>query len=91
MNKIYKIKEGLMLREVSGNYVVVAVGKMSKEFKAVITLNETGAFLFKKLQASITKEDLIKELMNEYEIDLNTATNDVDKFIQKLEDGKLFS
>jgi molecular chaperone GrpE len=88
MNKIYKIKEGLMLREVSGNYVVVAVGKMSKEFKAVITLNETGAFLFKKLQASITKEDLIKELIGVVDnferaisLDDNDLTDDLSKFL----------
>ena len=41
-----KIKEGFILREVAGNYIVVAVGSAVKQFNGVITLNETGAFLW---------------------------------------------
>ena len=48
-----KIKQGFMLREVAGNYVVVAVGEASKKFNGVINLNESGAFIWKKSQSIV--------------------------------------
>ena len=44
-----KIKNGFILRNFSDAYVVVAVGEAAKDFNGMITLNETGAFLWKTL------------------------------------------
>lgn len=82
-----KIKEGFILREVGGTSCVVAVGKASKNFKGMITLNETGVLLFKELLNGSTKELLTQKLLNEYEIDELTAECDVEDFIMKLLDG----
>ena len=81
-----KIKKGFMLREVAGNYVVVAVGEASKNFNGVINLNESGAFLWKKLADGIKEAELIKELLNEYEVSEEIANNDVKTFIKKLKE-----
>lgn len=81
-----KIKKGFMLREVAGNYVVVAVGEASKNFNGVINLNESGAFLWKKLADGIEEAELIKELLNEYEVSEEIANNDVKTFIKKLKE-----
>ena len=45
-----RVKDGFMVREVSGEILVVPVGAQSIDFKSVIRLNETGAFLWNKLQ-----------------------------------------
>lgn len=84
---MYKIKEGFVLREVGGTSCVVPVGKASNDFKGIINLNGTGAFLFKKLQTGITEEDLVDELLKEYNVDKEIAKRDVHSFIQKLLDG----
>ena len=63
-----KIKEGFMLRNVAGNYVVVAVGEASKNFSCVITLNGSGAFLWEQLTKDVTEEQLLQALLNEYEV-----------------------
>lgn len=84
-----KIKEGFILREVAGNSIVVAVGNAVKEFNGVINLNQTGAFLWKILQDGAEKEDLVKALLNEYEVDEQTAKKDVDLFIGRLEQANL--
>ncbi len=84
-----KIKEGFILREVAGNSIVVAVGNAVKEFNGVINLNQTGAFLWKILQDGAEKEDLVKALLNEYEVDEQTAKKDVDSFIGRLEQANL--
>lgn len=84
-----KIKKGFMLREVAGNYVVVAVGEASKNFNGVINLNESGAFLWKKLADGIEQDELIKELLNEYEVSEEIANNDVKAFIKKLKEADI--
>ena len=84
-----KIKKGFMLREVAGNYVVVAVGEASKKFNGVINLNESGAFLWKKLADRIEESQLVKELLNEYEVSEEIANNDVKTFVKKLKEADI--
>ncbi|MBO4251393.1 MAG: PqqD family protein [Clostridia bacterium] len=84
-----KIKDGFILREVAGSYIVVAVGEAVKNFNGIINLNETGAFLWKILETGGTKEDLVSKLCAEYEVDENTAATDVDKFINNLSEAGL--
>ena len=85
-----KLKSGFVLRQIGGSYVVVAVGLQTLDFKGMIRLNETGAFLWEKLTAEDrTKEDLVAALTAEYEVDETTAANDVDVFVRSLKDADL--
>ncbi len=84
-----KIKEGLILREVAGNYIVVAIGDMVKEFNGVINLNETGAFLWKNLADGKDEQGLVDALLGEYDVDKTIAEADVKKFIDKLTEAGL--
>ena len=84
-----KIKEGFVLREVAGNFIVVAVGSAVKEFNGIINLNETGAFLWKIVEKGCEREDLINALLGEYEVEKETAEKDIDEFIGKLKEAKL--
>ena len=85
-----KIKDGFMLREVAGSNVVVPVGKRADEFNGMVHLNETGAFFWKIAQKGCTKEELIKESLDVYDVSLELITEDVDKFINILEANDLF-
>lgn len=84
-----KIKEGFILREVAGSYLVVAVGKAVKEFGGVVNLNETGAFLWKLLEKSSTESEMVDALLSEYDVDRDTAEKDVKAFTDKLMEAKL--
>ena len=84
-----KIKEGFILREVAGSYLVVAVGKAVKEFGGVVNLNETGAFLWKLLEKSSTESEMVDALLSEYDVDRGTAEKDVKAFTDKLMEAKL--
>lgn len=85
-----KIKEGFILRNVAGSFVVVPIGEATLDFNGMMNLNETGAFLFEKMIEGITREDLIKALTDEYDVDEETATKDVDAFVEKVEKEDLF-
>lgn len=84
-----KIKEGFMLREVAGNYIVVPVGNASKKFNGMITLNETSAFLWNLLLNDTSCEQLVDALMTEYDVSSEIAKRDVDAFINKLKEIKV--
>ena len=82
-----KMKEGFMVREVGGEVLLVPVGANSIDFKSVIRLNETGAFLLNKLSEDITEEELLEAVINEYDIDEDTASGDIRRFVERLEDA----
>ena len=79
-----KIKEGYLLRQVAGSSIIVAVGDEAVNFDGIKTLNETGAFLWKQIDEGKDKESIVKALMGEYEVDEETAQNDVEEFVNLL-------
>ena len=80
-----KISKEFAMREVAGNYIVIPVGEKTVNFNAMITLNETGAFLWKQLEEEKNKQELLNLMLEEYEVDNKTAEADIDKFVEKLE------
>lgn len=84
-----KIKDGFILRQVAGSYIVISVGGESVDFNGMITVNETGAFLWEKLVVGATEEELLCAMLEEYEVDEATAKADIAEFLKLLEEGNL--
>ena len=82
-----KIKKDFILRKVAASYVVVPVGKLTLDFNGIINLNETGAFLFELLQEGAEKEDLLRKLLEEYDVTPEKAAADIDVFLKKVEEA----
>ncbi len=76
-----KIKKGYMVRDIADTHIVVPVGERVIDFKGIMTLNETGYFLWNKLTDGISYDDLLKALLDEYEVDEATARADLDEFL----------
>ncbi len=86
-----RIKEGYLLREVAGNHVVVPTGQAALDFSGLITLNETGAFLWKRLAAEQTEAELVAALLAEYDVDEATAQVDTTEFVARLKAADLLA
>lgn len=84
-----KIEKEFILREIAGDYVIVPTGKTALEFNGLITVNELGAFIWKKLQQEVTEDELIQVILEEYEVDEETARHDVEEFLNKLTECKI--
>ena len=79
-----KIKEGYILRVVAKqNVVLPTAGDL--ELDRMLTLNSTGKFLWEQLEKNAEKDDLVKAMLEHYEIDENTARTCVDNFVKNLE------
>lgn len=73
-----KAKSGFNLRTVCGENIIVAEGKENIDFSNIISMNESSAYLWQKIQEmeSFTVEDLAKLLQDEYDVDEATAHHD---------------
>ena len=84
-----KTKPGFMLRSVGGRNVVVAIGQASLEFNGMITLNETGAFIWKKLQTGCTYDELIASILSEYDTTEEVAKEGADALLAQMREANL--
>lgn len=81
-----KLKEGFLMRKVAGQVVVLPSGD-ELDLNMMITLNETGAFLWERLQEETSEDALVSALLAEYDVDEDTAHKAVQAFVQKLSDN----
>ena len=87
MVKIMKRNNRFFLRTVGDTYFLQCSDIYEQR---MIFLNETGAFLWEKVLECETKEDLVKELMANYDVQKSIAEKDVEGFLAfLLENGCL--
>lgn len=80
-----KIKQGFVLRNVADATIVVPTGAASIDFNGMITLNETGAFLWRLLEQETTEQQVLEAMLEEYDVDESTARAGIARFVAKLE------
>ena len=78
-----KLKDGFVLRTVAGDTIVVPTGD-TLDLNMMITLNETGKFLWEKLEKGAETEELVAALLEEYDVDETTAKEHIAAFVEKL-------
>ena len=81
-----KIKDGFILRQVASQNVVLPASK-ELNLNMMITLNDTGAFLWEHLQKEADEETLVGALLKEYDVEEDTARTCVRQFVKKLDDN----
>ena len=84
-----KLKAGLTLRKVGTEYLVMKDNTKSIDFNDVLSLNETGAFIFNLLKEEISKEELLDKILNEYDVSAEIASADLDEIIKILKENNL--
>ena len=80
-----KIKDGFVLREICGEKIISGEGLNQVNFSKFIRLNDSAAFLLKKVEhEEFTAETLAKLLCGEYEISEETAAKDAEALCKSL-------
>lgn len=80
-----KIKEGFILRTVAGETVALPTGGVTN-LDLMITLNDTGRFLWERLAVGAECEELVDALLEEYDVDRETAERNVMAFTARLKE-----
>jgi len=64
----------------------VPMGESNIDFSKLIALNESSLLLWNRMQeGSFTTDDLVKVLLDEYEVDEATARKDVEAIVEQFE------
>lgn len=79
-----KIKKELIKRSIAGETVLVPVGRTVYEANGLFVLNELGDFLWERLPGAENEEQLLQSILEEYEVDEQTARKDLRMFLAKL-------
>lgn len=81
-----KLKPGFILRTVAGETIVLPSGD-ELDLNMMITLNDTGKFLWQRLETGAETEELVAALLAEYDVDEATAKAGVERFVAKLNEN----
>jgi hypothetical protein len=79
-----KIKKELIRRQVGEDTILVPVGQTVYTSNGLFILNEVGAFIWDLLPEAETAEQLIRAVLDAYDIDEASAGADVEEFLESL-------
>ncbi len=83
-----KTKKGFTLRNVCGENIIVGEGIENIDFSRIISMNESAAYLWNKIQGTdFTVDTLVSLLLEEYEVDEATARGDAETLVQKWQEA----
>ena len=83
-DKVFIKLPGLVARKVGNDYIIVPVSDNIANMNALYTLNETGAFIWEQIDGVKTVKDIVNLVFDEFDSDLLTTNNDIDKFINEI-------
>ena len=80
-----RLKDGFELREIAGTTVAIPVSG-GLDLDRMITLNETGLFLWKLLEQETDEDTVVAALLAEYAVEASVAKRHVAAFINQLKE-----
>lgn len=84
-----KVKYEFAIREIVGEYVLVPLGQSALQFSGMLTTSDVGAFILRCLQQETSEKELTAKLIEEYDVDEQTAAGDLQEFLDQLRKLKL--
>lgn len=79
-----RIKKNYVLRQIAESWVVLPLAEETINFSGMLTLNESGAMLWKLLETGADQDALVEALTSEYTVSAEQAKADVDEYLNKL-------
>ena len=79
-----KAKSGFVLRNVVDEYILMPTGDNIGKFNGTVLLNAVSAFVWEKLQNPISREELLKAILDEFEVEKAVASADLDALLETL-------
>ena len=90
-DKDMKANPGFILRNVVDEYILMPTGDNIGKFNGTVLLNEASALVWEKLQNPVSREDLLKAILDEFEVEKAVAAADLDALLAKLKEYGVIS
>lgn len=78
------IKKRLLKRQIAGDAFLVPVGKEVYDSNGLFLLTEVGEFIWDRLEQAEGLEDILKAILEEYDVEESVARKDAEAFLEKL-------
>lgn len=78
-----KAKDGFVMRTIVDEYMIMPTGANICQFDGTVVLNEVSAFLWEKLQRNVTREELLEDLLAEYDVPREIAQRDLETLLNR--------
>lgn len=79
-----KLKSGFKFNQVCGQSFVIPMGENNIDFSKIIAFNPSSELLWKRMEkGDFTVDDLVQVLLDEYEVDEETARKDVESILEQ--------
>lgn len=81
-----KLSTLFVLRTIADEHLLIPTGSAASHVHGLISLNESGALLYRKLQSECTETELMQVLLSEYDVTAEQAREDVSEFLMQMRD-----
>ena len=78
------LKNTFIFKEIGEEGMLIPIVGGNVNASKIFNLNETGTFIIKKLMDDVEIEDIIKAMLDEYQVDRKTLESDLNEFIKEL-------
>lgn len=79
-----RASEDFVLREIAGEHILIPIGAAAERLYGLVSLNETGLFLWQLLREEQTESTLLHALTDAYEVEPQTAAAELRSFLAEL-------
>lgn len=79
-----RLKDDFILHNTGEDFVIIATGEATKNFNGIIKLNNMGGEIVSFLSNDISEEDIIKAIVEKYEVEYDTAKEDIRNLLDSL-------
>lgn len=79
-----QIKKEMILREIAGEYILVPGADAVLDLNGLFIITETGAFIWKLIPEVESETEILDKMLEEYDIDKETAQKDIAEFLERL-------
>jgi len=84
LDSIFSHSANIVTRKTGNEYVLVPIANNIADMNSVYTLNETAAFIWEHLDGKKSLREIVDCLIEEYDIDFDSASKDMSEFIDKM-------
>jgi UDP-GlcNAc:undecaprenyl-phosphate/decaprenyl-phosphate GlcNAc-1-phosphate transferase len=89
MNKVFKQNENVVFRKIEGVYVLLPMSTSAVDMEYIYNMNEIGSLIWEKIDGTKTFDDILGELVLEYDGIKETIQQEAAEFINDLKAAKM--
>ncbi len=81
---IYRKNPDVVYRVIAGEAILIPISRETQGAGRMLTLNETGAYIWERLDGKRRLREILEEIRDEFEVEEETARRDLLEMISEL-------